>query len=596
MVAGSLLFSDWIRDVRTTGQFLEIVINQRATVQIVVSIIAAALAALNVYILTTLLNQAARIHLLRKPLSLTTIKFIGAIASRRWGSGLPIPLFVGAFVAVLLFAIPNVMWTGALTPILVTVNSTMADAIPLPRYSVKSNDTWSNNGQISRSACHAVTLEAGIFSDCATATIQSSMLQRAAQASENDTALHNKIDYSHYSYVGRSYGVGGAVGIFDGRLPGSIKKGTTLLNYNYTEPGYLTDVKCSHNASLDYGIVPIAGFDGETDNGTPSLFSAQGYFPWETPNGGETNIEHFAVVGFDEDSLAVLSCKQSQPKGGTKMIIIVAGNSYPFLNMTQCFVTFTPTMFAVEVDVQDRLIHVQPQHNMSDDAFDPTGGLATTLVNQLNSLSMIATTMYTSTVGDALMANLNSSMNATSTVDDKYEVLGQSFAVMFDDLLTFIGSSQFFLPFNGDGDYTLSDAGVTMQAVQVGETAYVIATFILCMVLILLVIEEAIRTVGWRQLPRWDLTDPTCLVLAGAVAGNDLLSRVEERELRSGRGVWSGDGREGLGGARLRLGQKVVATTGEGGLQALETDDGRPVQLTAVSFHTHSSRDTEPLR
>lgn len=98
------------------GLLLSFIFNNRATVQIIVSIVSAILAGLNVDAMSKLLNLATRIRLLRQSLSLDLIKVIGAVTTRRLEVGLSALMSAISVIMVLLFVIPNLLWTGALTP------------------------------------------------------------------------------------------------------------------------------------------------------------------------------------------------------------------------------------------------------------------------------------------------------------------------------------------------------------------------------------------------------------------------------------------------------------------------------------------------
>ena len=145
LVSTSLLV---LIDRRSTGSLLSFISTNRATVQIIVSIVSSTLACLNVYTMTKLLNLATRIHLLRQSLSLTMIKFIGVVATGRLATDLPAVMSIMSVILVLLFAIPNVLWTGALTPILANTTIVENGALHIPCYSVGSNSAWSNSSRL----------------------------------------------------------------------------------------------------------------------------------------------------------------------------------------------------------------------------------------------------------------------------------------------------------------------------------------------------------------------------------------------------------------------------------------------------------------
>lgn len=284
---------------------------------------------------------------------------------------------------------------------------------------------------------------------------------------------------------------------------------------------------------------------------------------------------------------AVIAAKRYE---GRNVILVTAGSSYIDLNRTQCEVSLAPTQFTVSVDVADKFISVMPINKTKTagsafSSFDSTAGLARSAMDQLNGLGMISTTLYTSVIGDALMSNIRATTNNSSSLTT-FAAMADSFSAMLDDLLLMIGSSQFFVPDAGAGDFSTVDAHLTVQAVRVGEAKYVFAVFAICVVLLFAVAAEAFRTRVWRWLPRWDFMDATCLVLASAVAGEDVVG-----EMCRGRGgtqmKWTGGGgQDEVSKFRLRLGWKGLraapaqqARNGSGG-----TKGEQDVQLAAVSL------------
>jgi hypothetical protein len=188
---------------------------------------------------------------------------------------------------------------------------------------------------------------------------------------------------------------------------------SSLYLYNYTEPGSLVHTTCFHNASSDWHLKEIQA--GKPDNGIPYIYYAIGYFPNAPPG---LSPDFFSVVGLDWDAnMAVLAAKRAE---GRNIVLITTGSDYPFLNGTQCEVSLTPTMFAVDVGVSNKLISVRPittttTAGPSSALFDPTAGLASTAIGQLNSLGMMSTSLYTTIVGDALMSNIAASTSNTTT-------------------------------------------------------------------------------------------------------------------------------------------------------------------------------------
>jgi hypothetical protein len=260
----------------------------------------------------------------------------------------------------------------------------------------------------------------------------------------------------------------------------------------------------------------------------------------------------------------------------------------------------------VGVDVAHKLIDVQPITTTAVAAvpplFDPTSGIASTIITQLNGLGMISTSLYTSIVGDSLMSN---TAGATTT-SSPFAAMADSFTVMLDDLLLFVGSSQFFVPAAGAGDYSTVDARLNVRAVRLGDAKYVLATFGMCVALLVAVGAEAVRTSAWRRLPKWDFTDTICLVLSSAVAGNDVVAGMWRdgggREVKwTGGGGW-GEGKEPEGRegqcsgevpVQLKLGRKVVKVAQQA--QDRDTMAAEEVRISAVSLWTSGATGVVPV-
>jgi len=62
---------------------------------------------------------------------------------------------------------------------------------------------------------------------------------------------------------------------------------------------------------------------------------------------------------------------------------------------------------------------------------------------------------------------------AVTTSSSPFAATADSFAAMADSILLFIGSSQFFVPAAGGvGDFSTTDAHLSMLAVRLGDTKY----------------------------------------------------------------------------------------------------------------------------
>ncbi|KAH8195286.1 hypothetical protein TruAng_010556 [Truncatella angustata] len=343
--------------------------------------------------------------------------------------------------------------------------------------------TWStNNNHKADAACSTVTNGKGIWSDCPASTIHSTLLSRAASASSKVSQIHSKHDNGQYSCA---------------TTPGFCP--TTILN----------------QVTL-----------GKSGNGIPSVYYAKGEFPTAPPD----KVDFFSVVSNNNDrSLAVMAAKYYSSQ---HMILITAGSNYRVLNGTQCEVHFETANFNVTVGAIAKHVTVFPSLVTARDAaeppFDPTLGIAMTVTDQINSLAMITTTLYTSIVGDAFVANIAAmtgkpSNSTLSSNEESLKATEDSVTAMVDELLLFVGSSQFFVPDDGAGDFFKPDARLTVQAVRLGDATYMHLIFVTCGMLLVTMLLEAFRTKGWRYLPRWDFQDLSCIILSTAVIGEDVV-------------------------------------------------------------------------
>lgn len=629
-----LLASTVILGVRSTGPLLKFTFDNRATTQIIVSILSAMLATLNMYTVTRCLSLATRLHLLKRSLSLGSLKLISAVSTRQLATEVPFSSWAVSVMMAILLMVPNFVFTGALTPVVEATTTKMSlNPLKIPQYSESSKPIWGEGGKISRSECGTVTNNKGTFSLCSAETIQSSIMNRGSQGTSDPQQIHLKSDNSLYNFRGRSYGVGATAGLVDDNLDGDDSR-YDIVQYNYTEPGYLTNVNCFFNESMEFSLTTV-----DTDSsgsGNPNVYSAEGYFPY-----GDRSeyMDHFAVVGMgSSDMIAVMSAKTY---ANHHTILITAGSDYAALDQMQCELDFTPTLFDVVVSTTDKFITVTPNNEANSSSpsstpFDPTDGLIATTINQLNTIGMTSPTLYTSTFGDALLTNINrtSRANARSAPSDPtpkpsnetiHAAISGSLSAMADDILLFVAASQFYLPNNGKGDFATVPAQLTVRAVRVGDMKYVIAAFAMCAALFGITAAEAIRTRWWRWLPKWDLTDPADWLLASAVAGEDVVGEVCRMEggralhadvpkggVNKGGGQaerldqifserWMDGGRDQALGVRLKLGKKVVGVVAaddqQGGMGGGEGGDyaslrgNREVRLAAVGLSTGGARD-----
>lgn len=486
-----------------TGPLFQFVQNHRASVQIIVSILSTILSVMNVFVCTTVLKFMWQTRFTESYISIADLKFFEAIVSRRFGLDHPGARTPILLIILLLLTLPAFIWVGSLTPVITTETRSIENGLQIPAYSSASSSNWDQNGFEFLQDCKSYVADQGIFSKCPTASLSGQLLTSASQASMtkqfNSTHLHRKNDDTQYSYAGRSYGVGSCVGF----QSFSNDPVPNITSYSYFEPGYQTSVRCIHNSSSGWHLQQIR--DGDTGAGIPWIYYATGLFPNTHPGGG---ADFFSVTGLGGDASIV--ALETRVDEGQHVIQLAAGDNYSNLNQTQCWITYTPTLFQVDVTISSRIIVVKP---INESNFDHTGGLAATGTYQLGAVGRINTSLYISLIGQALKSNID------LYGVDRFTAMADSMAAMIDDIFVFVGSAQYYM----QNDTQNTNVAVTYNVLKLGNTAYIYAICLICILLLLVTGADMIRTHWWRQLPKFDFTDIPFIISGSAVAGEQII-------------------------------------------------------------------------
>ncbi|KAL4732949.1 hypothetical protein BDV11DRAFT_214662 [Aspergillus similis] len=493
-----------------TGPALQFVENNRASVQIIVSLLSAILSAINVFVCTTIFKFMWQIRFTKSYISMNDLKFFEAIVSRRFGVDHPGTRRLNLLIILVLLSLPSYLWVGSLTPVMATETTSIEGGLQIPAYSNASSANWDNNNFAFLQDCASYVEDQGIFSKCPAASLSGRLLTSASQASItkqfNSSRLHPKNDNTQYSYAGRSYGVGSSVGF----QSFSQLSASNITSYSYLEPGYQTSVKCIHNSSSQWHLREVTA--GNAGAGIPWIYYAAGTFPNTHPGGGE---DFFSVTGLGGDASIV--ALETRVDEGQHVVQLAAGENYSYLNQTQCWITYAPTLFQVDVTVSSKIITVRP---INATKFDHTGGLAATGTYQLGAVGRINTSLYISLIGQTFKSNI-----------DLYRVnnftaLADSMAAMIDDIFVFVGSAQYYIT----QDTQKTNVAITYNVLNFGKAGYIYATCAVCISLLLITVVELIRTHWWRQLPKFDFTDIPSVITGSAIAGKQIIGCSNEGE------------------------------------------------------------------
>ncbi|KAL6364578.1 hypothetical protein LRP88_01981 [Fusarium phalaenopsidis] len=411
--------------------------------------------------------------------------------------------------------IPAALWAGSITPILTKARHEAL--IPIPDYSESTAKYWSTICPPATSCDQLLgsISDRGTFSYVAWKTRTGLLLNAVSQASSRDssTPQHQKLDATGFTYHGRSYGVGAAVGLVQPQLINDISG--TIQNYSFYEHGYKCEVSCQYNKSSQLSWIKS---DLVTTPG--GIYAPQGFWVnGDLPNGVWNGFPTWAVL--TEDFATALAAVNSQSR---YMYGFLAGKAYMALNQTQCEAKFSPTRFKVDVDVSAKNISVVPAGKGLD--IDPSRALVNISFQGVGYLSQTLTTLYTSVLGDSFLRNIDNVRarnNRTETVDqDVLNAVEEGLEVLIDNFLGSSGAAQVALL-----QETKSTQGfVVLEAYRIGN--FPIATTTLSLVAIIgLAALGKFKTLGlWRKIssqPDTDFLDfKTAIVSVAKGAGSTL--------------------------------------------------------------------------
>ncbi len=513
-----------------TGPPLIYTSAHRGAIQVVVQILSHILGALQIYVICNLIAFSVRINLVRKSMSLKYLKLFSALVSHQFDFSLPKFLFFQLALFNLFNFAPSALWAGSITPITATFNLTGTMAIA--HFGQDSARSWAAAPLDSKN-CSTKINTLGTFSNCPGMNTPNRLLASISTASTPTGAIRNstKNDNTQFAYIGRSYGMGSSVGL----VP--LTSSPLVENYTYTEYGYNSSVTCIYNSSSTWSR--RLQRPGAAKNGIPGIFYAIGYLP-------NSNLSiappFYSIVGWgDQDIFAY----QSECIMGRFLYAFTAGQRYSPLERMQCEVSFTPCKYDVVVSPPGKNITVTPAAQCGGaDVFDvdPTGRLKCKLVGEISWLPRVATSLYSSMVGDAFMSNINNTglQGVDGVVLDSNETallaVGVSLTAAIDDAFAALSSSQVIT-------YPTTNVPVSMtiRVLHFGDAWAIYSVLTLSAFILLITVEEAVRTRFWAELPLFDFVDVKSCILGAALGSGTI---VKSTVANLGSDVWLGDGAE----------------------------------------------------
>lgn len=160
-------------------------------------------------------------------------------------------------------------------------------------------------------------------------------------------------------------------------------------------------------------------------------------------------------------------------------------------------------------------------------------------------------------------ANLNGSnttheaynASAVSTGNDTaiFSAVQDSFNAMLDDIIGGFGAAQLYWgPDSESATTTILPLDSQYLAIRLGQDGYIFATLAINLVILVIAIEEAIRTRNWKGLPLLDYLNLTSMVVASSAGGTGVAEACSQKH-KQGK-VWKGkSGSREAGEIRVRL-------------------------------------------
>jgi hypothetical protein len=450
---------------------------------------------------------SARAFLAQRSFSLDSVKFLNAACGVRLDWALPwfhrIALL--AFITTSLF--PAALWAGAITPVISSKISTKQILLPaftnITLLDVGITGTLSNVKQ-------SINTAKGIFTYLPEADIQGLLLNSAQDASSRTggTNSHAKLDKTGYVYTGRSYGAGASVGLVDGFTQ-------PVTSYTYNETGFRTETQCIYNATSAFVLEEL----DTPDTWTIEVFDATG----SLPNGGTVM---FAAAGLDSADVVAVAAGL----GGLDRphyVAFATGNGtwgkYGELSNVQCQVTFDPMEFAISVNVTGLTITVNP---LEAAPLPPhASDLAAHAIYTLNNLgSTLATTIWTSVLGDVFITNIANVVAASGTGNSS-NLRGVADAVssIIDNAFGAYSAAQLMI----QNDTTPTIVEAESVAVVFGSPVYVYSVLVVNLVICLIYFIEVVRTRGWKRLSNFNFMDIKSVIISASIGGSAIANKVQ---------------------------------------------------------------------
>ena len=494
----------------SSGHLYNFVENNRASVQLIIGVLAGIFGGFNLYSICALINFSTRLRLFDTSHTLDQLGLWNALCSRRLDWSLPFRFSILLTVFWTLARVPGAIWIGALTPVETTSYNSTIHILNTPKYNDTSQLYLASLEHTKRAT--AIHSPLGVFSYSPNYELEGLIVNQAGSATSyrNASQLQKKLDNTVYLYKGRSYGVGSSVGLADQAWSSDL-----VLGYRYLETGYATTVSCIYNETSAWKLDPTERLSGTRT--FPYCYLVSG------PLVNGMSEGYAACSLYSPDGIFALTGSYNPESTGiSNAYAIATGKGYAAFNNIQCTVDFAPTNFVVAVNRTDSTIEVIPQGDSNPaivaEDIDPTKSLIRIAMRMPTSFSQHhACDIYTSLVGNTFESNVQSTIStfdaATNTTWNQSQTLGgveDTLTSMLDNTLLAFSSAQLMIA----NDTRPANATVSLSAVRIGKSVYIYLVAGMNFAILLLCVVESIRTRNWTGLPRFDYANVKDVVVS----------------------------------------------------------------------------------
>ena len=131
-----------------------------------------------------------------------------------------------------------------------------------------------------------------------------------------------------------------------------------------------------------------------------------------------------------------------------------------------------------------------------------------------------------------------------------FSAVQDSFNAMLDDIIGGFGAAQLY--WQPDSESAVLPLDSQYLAIRLGQDGYIFATLAINLIILVIAIEEAIRTRNWKGLPLLDYLNLTSMVVASSAGGTGVAEACTQKH-KQGK-IWKGkSGSKEAGEIRVRL-------------------------------------------